>query len=203
MSFGRDWLRCCRRSRISTSPAKQAVGEDALAALHEVGADVILLDLEMPGLDGIQTLGAMDEAGMTTPVIVFTVFDTDDRIVDAVQAGARGYLLKSAPRQELFDASIIVHGGGTLLQPVVATRLLDTLRGGEGQNPEDLTERELKGVRILATGQQNKEIADVLSISERTVKFHVSALLRKLGAGNRTEAVAIASERKIIQRGGR
>ena len=99
MSFGRDWLRCCRRSRISTSPAKQAVGEDALAALHEVGADVILLDLEMPGLDGIQTLGAMDEAGMTTPVIVFTVFDTDDRIVDAVQAGARGYLLKSAPRR--------------------------------------------------------------------------------------------------------
>ena len=153
MSFGRDWLRCCRRSRISTSPAKQAVGEDALAALHEVGADVILLDLEMPGLDGIQTLGAMDEAGMTTPVIVFTVFDTDNRIVDAVQAGARGYLLKV--------------------------------------------------LRILATGQQNKEIADVLSISERTVKFHVSALLWKLGAGNRTEAVAIASERKIIQRGGR
>ena len=153
MSFGRDWLRCCRRSRISTSPAKQAVGEDALAALHEVGADVILLDLEMPGLDGIQTLGAMDEAGMTTPVIVFTVFDTDDRIVDAVQAGARGYLLKSAPRQELFDASLIVHGGGTLLQLVVATRLLDTLRCGEGQNPEDLTERELKVLRILATGQ--------------------------------------------------
>ena len=77
------------------------------------------------------------------------------------------------------------------------------MRRGEGQNPEDLTERELKVLRILATGQQNKEIADVLSISERTVKFHVSALLWKLGAGNRTEAVAIASERKIIQRGGR
>jgi DNA-binding NarL/FixJ family response regulator len=176
-----------------------ADGDQALAALAGSEADVILMDLEMPNKDGVETLRAMDEAGMTTPVIVFTVFDTDDRIIAAVQAGARGYLLKSAPRQQLFDAIRVVYAGGTLLQPVVATRLLDRLRGGDGQDPDDLTTRELQVLQILATGQQNKEIADALLISERTVKFHVSALLRKLGAGNRTEAVALATERGIIK----
>jgi DNA-binding NarL/FixJ family response regulator len=176
-----------------------ASGDCVVEALRESPVDVILMDLEMsPGMDGIQTLEALRAAGVPTPVIVFTVFDTDDRILHAVRAGARGYLLKSAPREELFAAVRVVRDGGSLLQPVVATRLLDRMSGGAGDGPADLTERELEVMQILAKGLPNKEIAGVLSISERTVKFHVSSLLRKLDVGNRTEAVAVAVERGLI-----
>ena len=151
-------------------------------------------------MDGVETLQALSKSGIETPVIVFTVFDTDDRILSAVRAGARGYLLKSTPREQLFAAIRSVNAGGSLLQPVVATRLLDRMSGGSGANPQDLTVRELEVLEMLAKGLQNKEIASALSISERTVKFHVSALLRKLDAGNRTEAVAVAVERGLIVR---
>jgi DNA-binding NarL/FixJ family response regulator len=172
-------------------------GEAAIEALATVPVDVVLMDLEMgTGMDGIQTLEALRVARITTPVIVFTVFDTDDRILNAVQAGARGYLLKSVPREELFAAVRVVHGGGSLLQPVVATRLLDHMSGSSSQAA--LTEREREVLQVLAKGLPNKEIASVLSISERTVKFHVSSLLRKLEAGNRTEVVAVAAERGLI-----
>ena len=117
-----------------------------------------------------------------------------------MRAGARGYLLKSAPREQLFAAIRTGHAGGSLLQTVVATRLLDRMSGGTGANPQDLTVRELEILEMLAKGLQNKEIAVALSISTRTVKFHVSALLRKLDAGNRTEAVAVVAERGLIER---
>jgi DNA-binding NarL/FixJ family response regulator len=190
---------------LGTQPDLEIVGQatggqQALAAIPTSGADVVLLDLEMPEMDGVETLQALQAAAVPTPVIVFTVFDTDDRILGAVRAGARGYLLKSAPREELFAAIRAVHAGGSLLQPVVATRLLDRMSGGSGTAPADLTTRELEVLEVLAKGLQNKEIAAALSISERTVKFHVSALLRKLGAGNRTEAVAIAVEEGLISR---
>jgi DNA-binding NarL/FixJ family response regulator len=117
----------------------------------------------------------------------------------AVKAGARGYLLKGVPRQELFNAIRVVHSGGSLLQPIVASKLLQRVSQEPEPPFEPLTPREDEVLELLAQGLQNKEIAQKLVISERTVKFHVSAILGKLAAGNRTEAVAIAVQRGLIR----
>jgi DNA-binding NarL/FixJ family response regulator len=164
------------------------------AALHP---DVILLDLALPQLDGVAALRAIRAADSSARAIIFTAFDTDERILSAVQAGAQGYLLKGAPREELFQAIRVVHSGGSLLQPVVAARLLRQVSGAPAL-PESLTERELEVLQLLARGRQNKEIASELVISERTVKFHVSAILAKLGVGNRTEAVSKAAQLGLV-----
>src|SRR5690606_26491926 len=135
------------------------------------------------------------------PVLIFTAFDTDERILAAVQAGAQGYLLKGAPRDEVFNAIRVVHSGGSLLQPVVASKLLRqmTQEREAASEFEELTPRELEVLQLLAQGLQNKEIASQLVISERTVKFHVSSILGKLDAGNRTEAVAIAAQQGLVE----
>lgn len=192
---------------LSTQPDFEVIGEaasgrqlvDLVVALHP---DVVLLDLEMPELDGVQALEQLRALGKPARAIVFTAFDTDERILSAVRAGAQGYLLKGAPREELFNAVRVVNAGGSLLQPVVASRLLE--RFGE-QAPADstleaLTPRELEVLALVALGSPNKEIAQRLSISERTVKFHVSAIMGKLGAANRTEAVAMAVQQGLIER---
>lgn len=162
--------------------------------------DVLLLDLEMPDLDGVGVLKRLHAAGSPTRVVVFTAFDTDERILDAVQAGAQGYLLKGAPREELFNAVRVIHAGGSLLQPIIATKLLrHVAQAHEDDSKTDaLTSRELEVLRLMGSGLQNKEIAAALVISERTVKFHVSSILSKLGAGNRTEAVRIAVQQGLI-----
>lgn len=187
---------------LSTQPDFEVAGEagDGEEVVRQVAAlrpDVVLLDLEMPGVDGVEALRRLRASGAEVRAIVLTAFDTDERILSAVQAGAQGYLLKESPRQEIFNAVRTVHAGGSLLQPVVASRLLR--RVSRGSSPESLTPREVEVLGLLAQGLLNKEIADRLSISERTVKFHVSAILGKLGAGNRTEAVAIAAQRGLIR----
>ncbi len=133
-------------------------------------------------------------------VIVFTAFDTDERILGAVQAGAQGYLLKGAPREELFEAIRVVNGGGSLLQPIVMSKLLRHIsQRDQAQPAETLSPREHEVLGLMARGLQNKEIAAELVISERTVKFHVSSILGKLGAGNRTEAVTMALQQGLIE----
>ena len=174
-------------------------GAEAVRKAEELQPDVILLDLEMPEMDGVEALKLMRESRPDTRVIIFTVFDTDERILSAVRAGARGYILKGAPRDQVFDAIRVVHTGGSLLQPIVATRLLERIsRGTEGSKISSVTPRELDVLRLLARGLQNKEIAVDLGITERTVKFHVGSILSKMGAGNRTEAVTIAVQRGLI-----
>ncbi len=168
-------------------------GEEALRKVAERDPDVLLLDLEMPGVDGIETLQRLKEEKARARAIVFTVFDTDERIVSAMKAGAKGYLLKGAPRGDVFRAVRVVNEGGSLLEPLIASRFLDSIN-----NPDALTARQKEVLKLIATGLLNKEIADRLYISERTVKFHVSEILAKLGAGNRTEAVAIATQRGLI-----
>lgn len=172
-------------------------GEEALELFRRLRPDVALLDLEMPGMDGITVLRRLREESLPVRVVVFTAFDTDERILGALRAGAKGYLLKGAPRTELFNAVRVVHQGGSLLQPVVASRLLEQL-SGPGR-VEELTPRERTVLALLAQGRQNKEIARELSITERTVKFHLSAIYGKLGAGNRTEAVAIALQQGLVE----
>ncbi len=168
-------------------------GAEALQQIATYQPDVLLLDLEMPEVDGIETLRRLGEQKAGVRVIVFTVFDTDERIVSAMQAGAKGYLLKGAPRDDVFRAVRVVNAGGSLLEPLVASKLLDHVN-----NPDALTARQKEVLHWVAKGLLNKEIADQLHISERTVKFHVSDILGKLGAGNRTEATAIATRRGLI-----
>ncbi len=192
---------------LSTQPDFQVIGQAAtgtevVAKAAELAPDVLLLDLEMPDMDGVEALRRLREAQVPVRVIVFTAFDSDDRILGAVRAGAQGYLLKGVPREEVFTAIRVVHAGNSLLQPIVASRLLRQVSqqhaaGVTGVHA--LTARELEVLRLLMRGLQNKEIASELVVTERTVKFHVSSILMKLGAGNRTEAVAIASKQGITQ----
>jgi len=177
-----------------------ASGDEALAMTARADPDVLLLDLEMPRLDGVGVLGALAASGARVRVIVFTVFDTDERIIAAVEAGAAGYLLKGAPRADVFAAVRVVAGGGSLLAPLAASAVLRRVRGEPPPaTGPSLTPREQGVLEHLARGLGNKQIAAQLGISERTVKFHVSAVFTKLGAANRTDAVARAAQAGLIQ----
>lgn len=178
-------------------------GRETVELVEQLQPDVVLLDLDMPVMDGLEALRLIMRNRPDTKIIVFTVFDSDERILAAVQAGARGYLLKGdAPRDEIFRAVRTVYQGGALLQPVVASKLLNRMQANgpvAAQHAEELTAREQEVLELLAQGLSNKEIANRLVISERTVKFHVSAILGKLEADNRTEAVATAAQRGLIK----
>ncbi|MDQ4084003.1 MAG: response regulator transcription factor [Actinomycetota bacterium] len=187
---------------LSTQPDFDVIGEasdgsEVVSLAERLHPDVILLDLEMPNADGVAALERLRNADARTRTIVFTAYDTDERILGALRAGARGYLLKGASRKEIFDAVRTVHSGGSLLQPAVTSRLLEHVERGN-ERPEDLTSRELEVLDLLAHGHKNSEIAEELFISERTVKFHVSSILAKLGVGNRTEAARIAARRGLL-----
>lgn len=186
---------------LGTNPAFEVVGEakdgeETVRLAESLEPDVILLDLEMPGMDGLEVLKTLREAGSSTQAVVFTAYDTDERIMGALRAGARGYLLKGASRQEIFSAIHTVHAGGSLLQPVVTNRLLDRMQIPE---IEDLTPREHEVLNLLADGLSNREVSERLFVTERTVKFHVSSILAKLGAANRTEAVTTAAQHGLIR----
>jgi DNA-binding NarL/FixJ family response regulator len=188
---------------LSTQPDFEVVGEatsgrEVVRMVDDLHPQVILLDLEMPEMDGVQALQHVHRVHPQVHAIVFTAFDTDERILAAVRAGAKGYLLKGAPREEIFKAVRLASQGESLLQPVVASRLLQHVADSE-IIPPALTRRELDVLHLLAQGQTNKEISTALVISERTAKFHVSAILRKLGAGNRTEAIASAVKHGLIE----
>lgn len=190
---------------LSTQPDFEVVGEaadgsEAVRLAEALRPDVILLDLEMPGTDGVAALERLRDSGSEVRAVVFTAYDTDERILGALRAGARGYLLKGASRAEIFDAVRTVYAGGSLLQPGVTARVLEHLgRGDEGARANQLTPRELEVLDLISEGLQNSEIAERLFVTERTVKFHVSSILAKLGADNRTEAVAIAARRGLIR----
>jgi DNA-binding NarL/FixJ family response regulator len=190
---------------LSTQPDFAVVGEagDGDEAVRQVLAlhpDILLLDLAMPGVDGVAVLQRLASAEATTRAIVFTAYDTDERIVGAVQAGAQGYLLKGTPRDEIFRAVRAVNAGGSLLEPLVASKLLRRVSQPPRATTE-LTPREQEVLMLLARGLANKIIARELMISERTVKFHLTSLMRKFGAGNRTEVVTLAAQQGLVQIG--
>ncbi len=183
--------------------AEAANGEEAVQLVARQHPDILLLDLEMPLMDGVEAIRRLRTMFTTETlprIIVFTAFDNDERIIHAIQAGADGYLLKGEPRDVIFNAMRVTLEGGSLLQPIVASKLLHHVgqRVPQVIPGETLTERELEVLHLLAQGMPNKEIASKLVISERTAKFHVSSIMSKLGATNRTEAVSLAAQKGII-----
>lgn len=200
----REGLRTVLETQDDFEVVAEAVnGEEAVQLVATRHPDILLLDLEMPVMDGVETIRrvrTMRMDALAPRIIVFTAFDNDERIIHAIQAGANGYLLKGAPRDDIFSSIRIALEGGSLLQPIVASKLLYHVghTPSQGTAIELLTERELEVLHLLAQGMPNKEIAGKLVISERTAKFHVSSIMSKLGATNRTEAVSLAAQKGII-----
>jgi DNA-binding NarL/FixJ family response regulator len=159
--------------------------EEAIAAAPRLKPDVVILDLELPGLSGLDAIARFD-----APVLMLTAYGTDDEIERALAAGAKGYLLKGAPLDDLERAIAAVSRGESYLDSRVTAQLLS--RSGRAR----LTSREREVLRLLGT--TNKEIAATLGISERTVKFHVTSIFNKLGAESRAQAVAIAAEQRLV-----
>ncbi|GGD49403.1 response regulator [Lacimicrobium alkaliphilum] len=185
--------------------AQAADGEQALNWLTEnPGAvDVILMDIRMPRMDGIQTLTEMAAQDIAVPVIILTTFDDHDLLLKALKAGAKGYLLKDVSLENLVAGIEAVHRGETLIQPAITSTLMDSLKGLKSdfehyQQPEVMSDKELEILRLMAAGCSNKEIAQSLFKSEGTVKNQVSNLLAKLGVRDRTRAVLRAIELGLI-----
>jgi DNA-binding NarL/FixJ family response regulator len=190
---------------LSRQPDFDVVGEavDGVEAVERAGTlapDVILMDLQMPRLGGVEAIKQIRARYPQVQMIVLTTYGDDDSIFQGIAAGARGYLLKDSPRDELFRAVRAVARGESLLQPAVATRLLDRFaRPRVEQTQESLTERELDVLRLLAKGSANKQIGVQLHISESTVKTHVANIFQKLGVTDRTEAVTVALTRGLLR----
>ncbi|MCX8213325.1 MAG: response regulator transcription factor [SAR202 cluster bacterium] len=177
-----------------------ANGREAVEITKTLRPDVILMDLRMPEMDGVEAMRQIREDNQEVKFIVLTTFDTDEYIFHAIEAGAKGFLLKDASREDLFKAVRAVNRGESLVQPGVAARLLD--RFAELSRPTHaeplLSARELEVVQLMSTGAANKEIAASLSISESTVKTHVANIFQKLDVNDRTGAVTTAIQKGII-----
>lgn len=180
-------------------------GQAGLHAIVEHCPDVALLDLRMPHRDGIWTLRQLRDRAVDVPVLVLTTFDDDALLLDAVRAGARGYLLKDVTLEQLTRAVETLAAGGTLIAASITDRLLRAIRsapapvGVAGSAGQELTARELEVLRLVAEGYTNREIAGALFLAEGTVKNHVSAILLKLGARDRTNAVLRALHEGILR----
>ncbi len=173
-------------------------GQEALAFLRQHAADVVLMDLRMPQMDGVSATRQIRAQFPEVRVLVLTTYDSDSDIVRAVEAGATGYLLKDVPREELFRAVRLCAQGEAVLSPPVAARLLGRMRGS-GEVKVSLSVRELEVLSLVAKGLSNKEIARKLKISEATVKTHLLHTFGKLGVDDRTAAVTAALERGILR----
>jgi len=183
-----------------------ADGAQAIELAIELDPDVILMDVRMPGVDGVEATRRLIERGVRARILVLTTFDLDEYVYAAIRAGASGFLLKDVEPAELVDAIRVVAAGNSLFGPAAMARLV--ARFAETPNPEasrsleDLTDREHEILRLLATGLTNAELAQRLHLGETTVKTHVSAVLRKLGVRDRVQAVIAAYEAGVVRPGG-
>jgi DNA-binding NarL/FixJ family response regulator len=171
--------------------------DEALRAVDRARPDVVLLDIRLPGADGLSAIGALLARSAAARIIVFSAYDFDEYVFGAIRAGARGYLLKGAAGAELATAIRTVHAGQSYLSSSLSAKLVDQVKGTP-RGSRLLTKREQGVLRLMAAGLSNKQIAESLAIGERTVKFHVTTILNKLGADNRTQAVALAGRRGIL-----
>lgn len=193
---------------ISTEPGMHVVseapnGELGLLAVKNHNPDIVLMDIRMPVLDGISATRSLHESD-GPPVLVLTTFDDDDVLWGALQAGAAGFLLKDTPADDLIAAIRMVAKGGSWLDPRVTPRVLEAARdnrrvgGNEVRGFENLSQREVEVLALIASGASNLEIAEALHLSERTVKGHVSSIFTKLGARDRAAAIILAFEAGLV-----
>ena len=183
-------------------------GREAIELARQVDPDVILMDVRMPNLDGVEATRLLVAEGSRARILILTTFDLDEYVYAAIRAGASGFLLKDVEPAQLVDAIRVVAAGEALLAPTVTRRLLDrfahTLPGAEEKPPPELatlTERELEVLKLLAGGLSNAELAERLFLSETTVKSHISSVLRKLGLRDRVQAVVLAYEAGLVRPG--
>ncbi len=191
------------RGMFETDPNFEVAGEagDGIEAVELVRTrrpDVVLMDLQMPRADGVAAIGQIRALPSPPPVLVLTVYDSDAQILRAIEAGASGYLLKDASREELFGAIRSALNGGSPLAPTVASRLMTRMLTGSSSTPGTLSGRELDVIRLASLGRSNKEIAYELRVSEATVKTHLQHAFDKLGVSDRTSAVTTAIDRGLI-----
>ena len=196
------------RSLLELSPAIEVVaeledGRRVLSVLAQEAVDVVLLDLQMPYMDGLQVLQAMQAENISTPVLILTTFDDDERLLKCAQLGARGFLLKDVALDQLINAIEKINAGELLIKATVSQRVLKGLKKQildfeSAQKPEALTQRESEVLQYMAGGYSNKEIASVIHLSEGTIKNHVSSILTKLGVRDRTRAVLKALDLGLL-----
>lgn len=183
--------------------AEAADGRQAIAMIPDVRPDVVLMDMRMPVMSGLEALQQMGRDGTLPPTIILTTFDDDALVLAGIKAGAKGYLLKDVSLEQLVDAIQAVAAGGSLVQPAVTQRLLSGLEHMRNEfvsleQPDPLTDRETEILRLMASGFSNKEIANSLGVAEGTIKNHVSNILSKLGVRDRTRAVLKAFELQLV-----
>jgi two-component system NarL family response regulator len=172
--------------------AEAATGAEALTHYRKLRPDIVLLDMRMPEMTGLQTIEAIRKEFTNARIIVLSTYDLEEDIYQSLQAGARGYILKDSPRNELLAAIRRVFAGERVIPPTIATRLAERIGGNE------LTAREFEVLKLIVKGKSNKQIGDDLGISEGTVKSHVNNILDKLGVTDRTQAVSVALKRGIV-----
>jgi DNA-binding NarL/FixJ family response regulator len=185
-----------------TVVGEAADGAEAVAQVRALHPDIVLMDVQMPGMDGIEATRLITAAYPDTRVIILTTFDYEEYVFEGVKAGAMGYMLKDSPAPDLIHTIRRVHEGERFIQPAVASKLLfefaQGARRGSGAGYEPLSERETEIVRRLAQGMSNREVADDLALAEGTVKNYVSTILGKLHAANRVQAINLARQHKLI-----
>ncbi|MEW1832781.1 response regulator transcription factor [Streptomyces sp. NPDC088196] len=191
------------RGMFESAPGFRVLGEasngiEAVERVAELDPDVILMDLRMPGGGGVEAIRELTRRSARAKVLVLTTYDTDSDTLPAIEAGATGYLLKDAPRDELFTAVRAAAEGRTVLSPAVASRLVSAVRSPQSPGNEPLSAREREVLALVAKGTSNREIARELFISEATVKTHLTHLYGKLGVKDRAAAVAVAYDRGIL-----
>lgn len=196
------------RSLLALSDDIEVVGEasdgkEALEIVPQLKPDVLLLDLRMPNMNGLQVLEALAERDQQPPTLILTTFDDDELVLGGIRAGAKGYLLKDVALEDLLNAVRTLASGNTFVNPAITDRLLKGLKSHSTEfsaleQPEAMTGRETEILRLMAGGYSNKEIARALDVAEGTIKNHVSNILSKMGVRDRTRAVLKAIEAGLI-----